>query len=133
MARQAAVLLAGETPRYHEVWQDPAAQPETLIFVAIIGRRIVRVIGWPGEWTLQAETWPLSDLRTLALEGSADDWAEAHDGTPLPSRCAWRLTFWDRGNRYACRYPPGRHSRAPRGGTIGPRAGAAHWLEPARP
>ncbi len=97
MARQAAVLLAGETPRYHEVWQDPAAQPETLIFVAIIGRRIVRVIGWPGEWTLQAETWPLSDLRTLALEGSADDWAEAHDGPPLPSGCAWRLTFWDRG------------------------------------
>jgi hypothetical protein len=103
MVVQAAVLLAGETPRYSELaWEDHGEQGLSLTLVLFTERRVVLVgptIKPQGSTAdaspapAKAETWPLSKLCHVSLEGAGAIWATARDDVPLPHTCSWRLTF----------------------------------------
>jgi len=103
MIVQAAVLLAGETPRYSELaWEDSRNHDLSLTLVLFTERRVVLVgltIKAEGRTTdasatsAKAETWPSSKLCHLSLDGAGAIRANANDDVPLPHTCGWRLTF----------------------------------------
>jgi hypothetical protein len=105
MYLQAALLVAGEERRYTELsYVDRHAEGVELTLLIVTPSRVIRVVapsevakagqpGFPSTVTVVAETWPLSSLRRLRLEGSAAAWEKADDKTPLPNSCALILTF----------------------------------------